>query len=503
VLAALALVGPADAARDPETAAAWPAGTAVVSYESERAFAAALVRHPATVVRRIGALRVAAVRPRGDVGAYAARLASEPGIARVGRATARRSLAEPALALDATALPFQWQYAAVGADRVPADVAAAAARITIAVVDTGVDAGAPDLASKRLVTHSIRGGDATDANGHGTFVAALAAGSSTNGEGVAGVAGEAGLMVVRAGLPNGSFTDVDEAAAIVWAVDHGARIVNLSLGGAGSSELERRAVEYAASKGVLLVAAVGNGRLRGNAVEYPAALLQPVGSRGVGGYGLSVAASAPDGSRAPFSSTGSHVSLAAPGLGVFSAVSSASSASQYPRTPLPGSLAGLYGYGSGTSFAAPQVAGAAALVWAANPALRATDVATILEETAGGLGSWSPELGFGVVDVARAVERARTATPTAVSLAPAASSDALRVRATRTGPRVTLSWQAVPGARRYVVSLGGRALGSVARTSFLASLPHGTHSLTVTAVGPGGVELAASRPLRVQIPKAL
>jgi subtilisin family serine protease len=250
-----------------------------------------------------------------------------------------------------------------------------------------------------------------DPNGHGTFVAALAAGSSSNGDGIAGVAGEASLMVVQAGGSTGSFTDVDEAAAIVYAVDHGAKIINLSLGGTSTSAIEKRAVSYAVSKGVLLVAAAGNGYQRGNRVEYPAALLQPAGSMGLRGRGLSVAASTRDGSRAPFSTTGSHLSLAAPGEGVFSALSAASPASRYPRTPLPGSLGGVYGYGSGTSFAAPQVAGAAALVWAANPQLRAAEVAAILEETASGGGSWNDQLGFGILDVAAAVARAQQPAP--------------------------------------------------------------------------------------------
>ena len=411
MLAALALAGSAVGAPDPGgAAAAWPAGTAVVSYESERALAAALERHPAQVVRRVPALRVAAVRPRGGIERFALRIGAEPGIVGVERAAARRSLVEPALEAVATA-PFQWQYSAIRADEVPAEVAAAASGLTIAVIDTGADLDAPDLRAKSPHTYSVRKrrSDVADSNGHGTFVAALAAGSSTNGDGIAGVGGDARLMIVQAGGDGGAFTDVDEAAAIVYAVDHGAKIVNLSLGGPTSSSIEKRAVDYAVSRGVLLVAAVGNGHLRGNAVEYPAALLQPPGSNGVGGRGLSVAASTRDGAHASFSTTGSHVSLAAPGAGVFSAVSSSSSTSRYPRTALPGSLGGVYGFSSGTSFASPQVAGAAALVWAANPGLRAAQVASILEETASGAGRWNAELGYGVLDVAAAVAKAQAA----------------------------------------------------------------------------------------------
>ncbi len=96
-----------------------------------------------------------------------------------------------------------------------------------------------------------------DKDGHGTFVSALAAGSVTNAEGIAGFGGDAQLLMVKAVGASDSFSDVDEAAAIVYAVDHGAKIINLSLGGVGASELEERAIEYAAEHDVLLVAAAG------------------------------------------------------------------------------------------------------------------------------------------------------------------------------------------------------------------------------------------------------
>jgi subtilisin family serine protease len=383
-------------------------GSAVISYTSETALRQALVRHPARVVRTIPALHVAEVRPAADLARFALQLAREPGITHVERTTSRHSRAEPSLATSPDNA-FQWQYAATHADVIPEGVTQAAAEMTIAVIDTGADLAAPDLAAKSPLSYSVRTKHAgvTDPNGHGTFVASLAAGSSSNGEGIAGVSGDAHLLVIEAADRHGSFTDLDEAAAIVYAVDHGARIINLSLGGPTTSTTERRAIDYAVSKGTLLVAAIGNSHAGGNPVEYPAALLQPVGSRGVGGRGLSVGASTRSGVRASFSNTGTHLSLAAPGQGVFGAVSAASPASRYPRVSLPGSAAGLYGYANGTSFAAPQVAGAAALVWAANPDLRANEVAAILKRTASGGGKWSPQLGWGVLDVAAAVARAQ------------------------------------------------------------------------------------------------
>jgi subtilisin family serine protease len=501
VAAAFLAAGPALPAVDQGARAAWPRGSAIVSYASEPALERALARHPATVVRRLRALRVVEVRPAGEIERYATRLSAEPGIVGVERALPRRSLVEPALVPAPTGAPLQWQFAAVRADQVPPEIALAAAGVTIAVIDTGADLRAPDLAAKSPLTHSVRvrSADVTDLNGHGTFVAALAAGSGSNNDGIAGIAGEAKLMIVQAGGPGGAFTDIEEAAAIVWAVDHGARIVNLSLGGPSTSTTERRAIDYAVSRGVLLVAAVGNSYQAGNPIEYPAALLQPAGSRGVGGRGLAVAASTRSGVRAPFSSTGTHVSLAAPGEAVFSALSASSPASRYPRVPLPGSAGGVYGYGSGTSFAAPQVSGAAALVWAANPQLRAEEVASILEQTASGQSSWNAELGYGVLDVAAAIARAQDP----------AHALPFRVEGRRAGSRISLSWPQLPGAVSFRVSVTRDSeppsvlTPATVETSASYSLAPGSlYTFTVTALGAAGEELAASAPWALSLRQA-
>jgi subtilisin family serine protease len=408
VLATFVITGAAMPGSNRRASAAKSTSTAVVSYTSERALRQALERHPARVVRRIPELRVAELRPAGEAARFALEIVREPGITRVEQTATRRSTAEPSLAASPEAA-FQWQYGATHADLVPDAVTHATAGITLAVIDTGADLAAPDLAAKAPLVYNVRTRSTavSDSNGHGTFVASLAAGSSSNGDGIAGSSGDARLMIIEAADRQGSFTDIDEAAAIVYAVDHGARIINLSLGGPTTSSTERRAVDYAVARGVLLVAAIGNSHGGGNPVEYPAALLQPVGSRGVGGRGLSVGASTKSGARASFSNTGTHISLAAPGEAVFGAVSAGSTESRYPRVSLPGSVTGLYGYASGTSFATPQVAGAAALVWAANPRLRAKEVAAILKRTASGGGKWSPQLGYGILDVAAAVAQAQ------------------------------------------------------------------------------------------------
>ena len=501
IAAACLTAGPALPAIDQGARVTWPLGSAVVSYTDERALEHALADHPAVVVRRLPALRVVEVRPRGDVDRYALALSAEPGIVAVERAAPRRSLVEPSLVAAPTGAPLQWQYSAVHADQVPPEIAQAASTLTIAVIDTGADLHAPDLAVKSPLTYSVRArsADVTDLNGHGTFVASLAAGSGSNGDGIAGVAGEAQLLIVQAGGPTGAFSDIEEAAAIVYAVDRGARIINLSLGGPSTSTTERRAIDYAVARGALLVAAVGNSHASGNPVEYPAALLQRPGSRGVGGRGLAVAASTRSGARASFSSTGTHLSLAAPGEAVFGALSSSSQAARYPRVALPGSAAGIYGFGSGTSFATPQVAGAAALVWAANPQLRAAEVASILEQTASGHGAWTPELGYGVLDVAAAVARAQAV----------AQGLPLRLAGTRTGTRVTLSWASVPAAASYRVSVARDSeVASVltpatTATSASYSLEAGSsYAFTVTALGAAGERLATSTPWTVLLRQA-
>jgi subtilisin family serine protease len=214
---------------------------------------------------------------------------------------------------------------------------------------------------------------------------------------MSGFGGDARLMIVQANRGGLGFTDIDESRAIVWAVDHGANIINLSLGGARTSLVERKAIDYATKRGVLLVAAAGNSAEQGNPTVYPAAL--------IGATGLVVGASNAAGERASFSTTGAYVDVLAPGVDVLGALASGISSTFFTPVATPNST-GTYGYGSGTSYAAPEAAGAAALVWAANPNLDAAGVAATLEATAAGQGTWTNELAFGTIDVAAAVTRA-------------------------------------------------------------------------------------------------
>jgi subtilisin family serine protease len=273
--------------------------TRVLTYRSQQALQTFLTRTGLTVRRNLPALHTVEIES-ATVGARP--VARHP--------TSQPETTEPAVRdMYWAGVPYEWQYTAARVDHVPDSVLRAAAKIRIAVIDTGVDLRQPDIAAKNpqvySVIHPKNRSDVRDYYGHGTFVASLAAGSVTNGEGIAGFGGDAQLLCLQVAHPDGSISDVDEAAGIVYAVKRGAKIINLSLGGLEPSALETRAVRYAQRHGVLIVAAAGNEYRDGNPVEYPAVLLQPKGSDGRGGSGLSVGASTQKGERAYFSNTGS------------------------------------------------------------------------------------------------------------------------------------------------------------------------------------------------------
>jgi subtilisin family serine protease len=370
--------------------AALAAGPVSVSYGSPTAL------QGLHVLARVAPLHVAEI-PSADLAVARTR----SGIRVLGPTVARRHLGTVQITAVHSIVASEWEFTATHANLVPASVQHAASSITIAVVDTGADLSVPVIAAKSPITYNAVTGDdsVSDDTGHGTFVASVAAGASSSGSVLRGFGGDAKLMIVQANRDPNTFDDVDEAAGIVWAVDHGANIINLSIGGADTSQVEQQAIQYAIAHNVLLVAAAGNTGLGGNVPSYPAAL--------VGTSGLAVGATMANGKRASFSTAASYVSVAAPGVSVLGATTSTASSSEFPRAATQGT--GLYAWGTGTSYSAPQVSGAAALVWAANPTLTAPQVAQLIETTAAGSGRWTAGTGFGVLNVAAAVAKARGA----------------------------------------------------------------------------------------------
>ena len=239
--------------------------------------------HGLRVVQRVPGLRTAEVRVRDRRAERALR--ARPGIRFVQRVVPRVETGGPIVPAATSTIAPEWQWTAMHADQVPLWVLQQAAAVTIAIIDTGADVTVPTIAAKHPITYNVVTGAplVRDVVGHGTFVASLAGGALLDPSGMNGFGGEAQLMIVQANNGGRGFSDVDEASAIVWAVDHGAKIVNLSFGGTQTSLVERSAIEYAISHGVLLVAAAGNEAQEGSPVFYPAAL--------VGRQGLVVGAS--------------------------------------------------------------------------------------------------------------------------------------------------------------------------------------------------------------------
>ena len=278
----------------------------------------------------------------------------------------------------------------------------------VAVLDTGVDASHEDLAGNVLPGYdAIQGapGATTDPNGHGTHVAGTIVAHTGNGRGVAGAAPGVHILPVRVLRADGTGRASDVAEGIMWAVDHGADVVNLSLGGPNTTAAEVAALAHARARGVLVVAAAGNEADSGNLPQYPAAHADVV----------AVAALTPERSRAPFSNFGPYVDLAAPGTGIV-APCPAGAASCRSSAGMPAGYARM----SGTSMATPHVAAAAALLLSARPGLIAPAVEGLLLAGATDIGApgWDPETGSGLVNPARALAASRPRTRSPAPSAP-------------------------------------------------------------------------------------
>jgi subtilisin family serine protease len=259
----------------------------------------------------------------------------------------------------------------------------------VAVIDSGVDGSHPDLAPRIADSKSFVGGSAlVDKQGHGTFVAGLIAAESDNGTGISGMSPAADLLIAKVVTADRTIPVEAEAKAIRWAVQHGARVINMSLGGVRDpldatvdtySPLEAAAIAYAVKRKVLVVAAVGNGDQAPitpwRFASYPAALPHVLGVSA-----LTRSGSSPDFSnRDPI-----YNDISAPGEEILST---------FPRQlTAPFAQCAEQGYSScgpdeyrnaeGTSFAAPQVSGAAATLFGQRPELRAEQVSALLQGAA-------------------------------------------------------------------------------------------------------------------------
>lgn len=279
----------------------------------------------------------------------------------------------------------QWHLAKISAPEAWS-LSTGSNNVVIAIVDSGVDPGHPDLSGKLLQGFNFLNGNADthDVLGHGTAVAGTAAAMTNNYAGVAGVAWANPIMPLVVLNSSNWATYYDIAQAITYAVDKGVKVINISIGGSSSSSTLQNAVNYAWNKGAIIFAsAMNNGS---STPYYPAACTSVV----------AVSATTSSDARASFSNYGNWVVISAPGESILTT-----------------NNGGGYGSWSGTSFSSPISAGVAALVMSANPSLTNTQVLNILKQNADDLGTpgYDPYFGYGRVNAYRSVAAAKNNMP--------------------------------------------------------------------------------------------
>ena len=279
------------------------------------------------------------------------------------------------------------QAGSLSAIRMPQawDLTKTAGAQTVAVLDTGIDAGHPDLTGRVLAGRNevTPGATPNDDNGHGTMTAGIIGANTNNGVGVAGVAWNVKILPVKVLDDQGSGYDSDIINGINWAAANGAKVINMSLGGDDDDSLLHDAVTAAVNKGVVVVVAAGN--TGANAPHYPAAYPEVI----------AVGATDNNGALTSFSTQGDWVDIAAPGWNILTTGPRSLTTADF----LP------YWSGSGTSFSAPMVAGVAALVRNKYPTYTPAQIMAKLKSTARDAGprGLDPFYGAGILDAYNAL----------------------------------------------------------------------------------------------------
>lgn len=275
---------------------------------------------------------------------------------------------------------YQWNLPVIEANR-GWKLARGSDDVIVAVVDTGVDLKHPDLNGRLLKGYNVIDPEEEpyDDVGHGTHVAGIISANVNNNEGIAGMMWGGKILPVKALDSSGAGTTYSVSQGIIWATDHGAKVINLSLGNYADAEFLHEAIKYAYDHDVVLIAATGNDNTE--RPGYPAAYPEV----------LSVSATDYQLQRASFSNYGDYVDVMAPGESI---------ASTYPDNQ--------YAALSGTSMASPHVAALAALIRSVNPDLKNTEVMDIIRKNVIDLGpeGHDKDFGYGQIDVYAALSAA-------------------------------------------------------------------------------------------------
>lgn len=299
--------------------------------------------------------------------------------------------------------------------------------VIIAIVDTGINRSHPEFSGRLIQGYDFVQGDSIpeDENGHGTHVAGIAAATGNNARGVAGVDWHAKIMAVRVLDKNGSGTLANTAAGIIWAADHGADVINLSLSGPSfpSPTILEDATYYAYKKGAVVVAAAGN--YNSTPVTYPARYP----------WVIAVGMTDVSNTRRSESNYGSELDLMAPGYGILS------------------TMPGGYGYKSGTSMSTPFVSGAAALLLTDTKFDSTLKIYEALTQTALDLGTVGRDdyYGYGLLQL----DSALAYNPTTIPPEEPEADVVYELRESSRCSNITFNWVDVPRTTENFVGIFG------------------------------------------------
>lgn len=321
---------------------------------------------------------------------------------------------------------YQWNLPLIETEK-GWEIGKGSSDVIVAVIDTGVDLNHPDLQGRLVSGYNFvnNGAQPQDDVGHGTHVAGVIAAQTNNSLGVAGITWNNKIMPIKVLDSSGKGNTYSVAQGVIWATDHGAKVINMSLGNYANAQFLHDAIRYAYDHDVVLVAASGND----NTIKpgFPAAYPEV----------LAVAAADSRKNKASFSNYGDYIDVTAPGVNI---------ASTYPHNQ--------YSALSGTSMASPHAAALAALVRSVNPSLKNSEVMQVIRDTSIDIGARGQDqyFGYGLIDVVQALRKATG------DQAPAVAPDTREVPVEDNGKNDNMDYETrrAPSLRDWFRNLFGR-----------------------------------------------